>query len=263
MCLHLKLGLGFKRVFMDTGWEHPDTLAYLRGPLTEKLGPITELRAPRQMEELVKHYATFPGRRMKFCTRELKVKPMKKFITQLMDEGRDVINSVGVRAQESSARSKLEEWEWQRDFDCWLWRPLIQWSEQDVIDMHKRHGLQPNPLYLRGAGRVGCWPCINSRKTEIRFMAEQDPARVDHIRKLEAEVAEIAKERYAARGETFESRGHTPPAFFEDRFGGFGFIPIDDMVAWARTKYGGKELDDVPMPDGCVRWGMCEGVNND
>ena len=38
-------GIQHRRVFMDTGWEHPLTYEYLRGPLTDKLGPIEEIRA--------------------------------------------------------------------------------------------------------------------------------------------------------------------------------------------------------------------------
>jgi len=32
-----------RRVFLDTGWEHPWTYDYLRGPLTRALGPIEEV----------------------------------------------------------------------------------------------------------------------------------------------------------------------------------------------------------------------------
>ena len=46
MCLHLReLGIPYDAVFMDTGWEHPATYDYLRGPLTGALGPIRWLRA--------------------------------------------------------------------------------------------------------------------------------------------------------------------------------------------------------------------------
>ena len=42
MSLYLhELGIDHDRVFLDTGWEHPDTYEYLRGELTAKLGPIT------------------------------------------------------------------------------------------------------------------------------------------------------------------------------------------------------------------------------
>ena len=77
MSLYLtELGIEHDRVFMDTGWEHDLTYAYLRGPLTEKLGPITWLEPKRKMEELVLHKGMFPSRQRRYCTQELKVFPM-------------------------------------------------------------------------------------------------------------------------------------------------------------------------------------------
>ena len=59
-----------ERVFADTGWEHPLTYEYLRGPLTEKLGPIVEVRGSRSMEELILHKGMFPSRTRRFCTQD-------------------------------------------------------------------------------------------------------------------------------------------------------------------------------------------------
>lgn len=41
-------------------------------------------------------------------------------------------------------------------FDCEVWRPLLTWSYDDVIEIHQAFGIKPNPLYLKGAERVGC-----------------------------------------------------------------------------------------------------------
>lgn len=153
-------GIDHDRVFLDTGWENELTYTYLRGPLTALLGPIVELRGPLLMEELIRKKGMFPSRVRRFCTQELKVKPMQRYLSARIDGGEDMINAVGIRAAESEARSRMPEWEWQDGFDCEVWRPLLRWSEQDVIDIHRRHGLAPNPLYLLGASRVGCWPCI-------------------------------------------------------------------------------------------------------
>lgn len=251
-------GIDHDRVFMDTGWEHEETYKYLREYLPGKLGPITWISAPLQMEGLIRKKGMFPSRMMRFCTQELKVFPMKKHISSLIDQGHDIVNAVGIRAAESKARSKMPEWEWQDGFDCEVWRPLIGWSEQDVVDIHTRNGVHPNPLYLLGASRVGCWPCIYSRKEEIRFMAEKDPSRIAKLRVLEADVTEIARRRNEARGETLKN----PPAFFQARNGGTGECwPIDKVVDWSYTARGGRQYElfaAAPHEAGCVRWGLCE-----
>jgi 3'-phosphoadenosine 5'-phosphosulfate sulfotransferase (PAPS reductase)/FAD synthetase len=261
-------GIEHDRVFMDTGWEHPETYAYLRGPLTEKLGPITEIRSakyPGGMVDLFRAKGMFPSRRIRFCTQELKVFPMQTYLRTLTD---DHVNAVGVRRAESEARSKLTEWEWSDGFDCETWRPLIDWSEADVIEAHRRHGLSPNPLYIRGEGvnRVGCWPCINSTKAEIRMVADLTPERIDLIEALEREVGPIAEARYAAKGTTLAEKNLASPAFFQsslkDDKGRRPCIPIRAVVQWSRTARGGRqyELFAPEREEGCVRWGLCEAA---
>lgn len=272
-------GIDHRRVFADTGWEHPATYEYLRGELTRVIGPIVEVKASWSLPELVRKKGMFPSRTRRFCTQELKVKPLAAYVRSLND---DVVNAVGVRAAESAARAKLPEWEWSDTFDCDVWRPILGWSENEVIDIHRRHGLRPNPLYLLGAERVGCWPCIHARKAEIRMISERDPERIEEIRRLESEVQATAEARYAARGETFASLDYTQPTFFQAPLGeictkckgqnetcekcaGTGTIrpmwPIDKVVTWSKTSRGGRQLEIfADRTDGCVRWGMCESV---
>ena len=263
LSLHLaELGIEHDRIFFDTGWEHPDTYAYLRGPLTAAIGPIRELHGPRTMAELCIHKGMFPMRTKRFCTSELKMRPAQDYIAALMDGGTDVVNAVGIRAGESRARSLLTEWEWSDGWDCEIWRPLIAWSEADVIAVHRRHGLAPNPLYLRGYERVGCWPCIFARKDEIRRIADESPERIAEIRALEATVNDGARARAAAKGEPLR----TVRAWFmamgslRGEVGDCTPVPIDDAVSWARTARGGRQFE-LFAPEheaGCVRWGLCD-----
>lgn len=55
-------GIEHRRVFCDTGWEHPATYEYLRGPLAEKLGAIEWIQGRRQMHDLIRHKGMFPAR---------------------------------------------------------------------------------------------------------------------------------------------------------------------------------------------------------
>ncbi len=262
-CLHLReLGLECRRVFSDTGWEHPDTYEYL-DYLEGKLGKIDRVAGALGFADLVRKKGMFPGRLHRFCTTELKVKPIQKYLEAIDDE---VINVVGIRAAESEARSKLEEYEWSDGFDCWVWRPLIRWTEDEVIAIHKRHDIKPNPLYLKGATRVGCFPCLYARKSELRLVAELWPERIEQIRALEKEAAETATARYEARGETFETLGYNPPTMFTHRENGrVVMFPIDDAVEWAKTSHGGRQyqLFNEDSRDGCVRWGLCETEPDD
>jgi 3'-phosphoadenosine 5'-phosphosulfate sulfotransferase (PAPS reductase)/FAD synthetase len=256
-------GIEHRRVFADTGWEHPWTYEYIRGPLQEKIGPIDIVKPERGFVELCRHKGMFPSRMGRFCTHELKLRPLARYMSQFDGE---VINCVGIRRGESRARSLLEEREELQPLFgdradrrmVTIWRPLIAWPEADVIEAHLRHGLPPNPLYLKGSKRVGCWPCIFAGKTDIKLVSELSPWRIDEIRQLETDVQEAARKRYAARGETFESLGYHPPTMFAHR--SEGMLDIDEMVKWAKTVHGGKQyplIVDEPEEPHCMKWGQC------
>ena len=279
-CLHLQeMGLPYRAIFFDTGWEHADTYEYLTDYLPSKIGPIEQLSNKREMrtpelEALAKKYETkigryspmirgiidkgvFPGRIMRYCTRQLKVAPAVKYLRGMDDEP---INVVGIRAQESRARAKMPEWEWSEKMDCEVWRPLISWTVQDVIEIHQRHNVRPNPLYLgdHPSERVGCYPCIFARKSEIKGIAARSPERIDLIRDLENDVTKLAEARAQRKGEELKHRR----AWFQPKDGSrLGTWPIDKAVEWSRTKRGGRQFelfDALPGEQGCVRWGMCD-----
>lgn len=210
VCLYLKeQGIPYEAVFMDTGWEHADTYAYLRGDLTEAIGPITWLRAEvtlppereamaQELEAMLGHYSAMvrlclhkmmmPARQVRWCTQASKVEPIRRYLDGL---DADTLSVVGIRSEESEARKAMAEWEWSDKEDRWTWRPIIRWSLDEVIAIHTRHSLRPNPLYLRGWSRVGCWPCIFARKAEIKMLADIDPARIEVIRRLEAMISDL------------------------------------------------------------------------
>lgn len=248
-------GIEHNRVFANTEWEHPLTYKYLRGELTRIIGPIDEVKCEKGgFADRVLAKGTFPGRLRRWCTEELKTKPLALYLLALDSP----INAVGIRGAESSARAAMPRWEYWKAGDCDVWRPLKAWTEQDVIDIHAAHGLLPNPLYLKGARRVGCWPCIFSRKSEIRQVAELTPERIDEIRDLEAKVKEIAMARHEAAG-TEPILGW--PAMFVDKGRRQIPVPIDKAVEWSRTARGGKQLLLLETePPGCVRWGLCESL---
>ena len=287
MCLHLREhAIPYQAIFADTGWEHPDTYQYIREVLEPRIGPITWLRSERGgMVEWIRHKAMFPSRQARWCTDELKIVPIRKHFRQLIDAGHGPItNAVGIRAAESRSRAVLQEREhWhgdaRGDLPIEVWRPLLQWTEQQVIDIHRRHNLRPNPLYLRGAKRIGCWPCIYARKDEISLLSRIDVATVNKIRDLEAEVTALARDRARRRSMTafpvdltdaeliaVEAELRDPQSTRHERHFFSASDPrpeaskIDRIVEWAHTARGGKQmmmyLDN--NPSGCMRWGLCD-----
>jgi 3'-phosphoadenosine 5'-phosphosulfate sulfotransferase (PAPS reductase)/FAD synthetase len=257
-------GVPFSMVFADTGWEAPETYAHL-DHLREKLGPIDVVRAERQMAEAIRHSARFPAGKQRWCTRELKIVPLRAFHDRAEAMGRETCSVMGMRAAESKARSSLAEFEDEpqgdRSWGGWVWRPILSWDVAEVLAIHHRHGVDLNPLYLRGHDRVGCWPCIFANKEQIRLLAEQAPERIDEIRTLERDVTLERERRNVETPGRYES---TRGTFFRVRGsnGTAGMLDIDTAVAWSRTERGGKsarlQLRLWPSDGGCFRWGLCE-----
>ena len=266
MCLNLlEKGYAisdFKRVFCDTGWEHEHTYEHLN-ELEKTIGKIDHAKIHIPIKEEYREYIEdiendlgfespfvrrsfkylfFPTRRGKWCTQELKIHAQRDYMKKY-DE--DIINLIGIRKEESPRRAKMKEWEFNKTLDCYSHRPILEWTYQDVINIHHRFNLVPNRLYLNGSNRVGCYPCIYSRKSEIKQL---DQKRIDIIRKMEKIFREL---RYQKTGEYNQS------SFFTPQIRGIK-TDIDSVVEWSKTTRGGKqfELFSTEEPT-CKKWGLC------
>lgn len=249
-CLHFnEQGYFYQKVFADTGWEHPFTYEYLEY-LESILGKIHRVSAHIEVKEehqefvqsietelgfkspFIRYtlkYMCLPNPHRKFCTPRLKVDP----ITEFLNDVDDPINVVGIRHEESSKREKMSEWEWFDHFDCYTWRPIISWSFKDVADIHKRHNIKPNPLYLKGHARVGCYPCIYANKGDLKHL---DDNRTKILHRLEEYLSDFRGKKVTM----------------------FKNMTIQQAVDWSKTSRGGKQymLFNVEPP-ACQKWGMC------
>lgn len=252
----LERGLRFTPLFIETGWEHPETYSYIKEVLEPLFGAFLIVKNEKLfkeddewkggMEQIIKSNRMFPSGFAKFCTRHLKIIPVQNFYSDIRASMKTKpINAVGIRAEESSKRSQLEELEEQDE--ATVWRPLISFKEEEVIKIHQKHKVDPNPLYIKGASRVGCYPCIYARKHEIRYMSFTDPERIDYLEKLEERVNLLRKEE------------ETRATFFKSRRKDKAPMGIRDIVEWSRQDYG-VSLDDQEEIEeqGCMRWGFCE-----
>lgn len=188
----------------------------------------------------------FPSTKARFCTVELKVRPFfDQIYLPLLEEGKKVVSWQGVRAQESFARSHLPERE-DTPEGYEIYRPLIQWTVEDVFAIHDRYGIDPNPLYKLGMGRVGCMPCINVGKMELFEIARRFPEEVARIAEWE-EIVKMASKRNGASFLASTEGEH-----------------IWDKVEWSKTVHGGRQIDlfktlefeDVPVCSS--QYGLCE-----
>ncbi len=231
--------------------------------------PIVWLEPERGFYDLARKNKRFPSRKARFCTQFLKVIPSREDVTALIQAGHEVIVHSGVRAGESHDRAKLKAFEKFDDmFGCSVNRPLLKWSLDQVLAISAKYGVPINPLYSFGFNRVGCFPCINSNKGEIRLISITFPERIEMIRRAE-------QERFGPGGrfQSFFDVKAIPQKWkktetYINRKGRTYKAPtVDEVVAWSHTGKGAKERsmalwddlydDDKTLvcPSGA---GMCE-----
>ncbi len=192
----------------------------------------------------------FPSRRAQFCTQFLKTEPLTEYALQLIDSHGAVESWQGVRAQESPGRAKLPERE-DKGGGYTIYRPILKWTADEVFAYHRERGVEPNPLYKLGMGRVGCMPCINSSKDQILEISKRFPQHIDRIAEWELIVSEASK-----RGNCtlIPALGDTDTAWERGN--------IRQVIRWSQTKRGGRLTDWIRQteePAACSSsYGLCE-----
>lgn len=156
--------------FCDTRWEHKWTQVYIPEIIEQltrcsRYHVLTSTKYPGGMRQLVELKGRVPSAKARFCTENLKIEPMQTWLQTLDD---DFVLYQGIRRDESEARSKMEPREWSDVYDCWVERPLFYESAKQCFARIAAKGFKPNPLYLAGAGRVGCFPCVLINQRELK-----------------------------------------------------------------------------------------------
>lgn len=185
---------------------------------------------------------SFPSNRIRFCTQELKVIPIvEQIVLPALDQG-SVIQWMGVRRDESKARANTPTFTRERvRFEgsarsLVKYYPLAAWTRTDVFAFHAKHGIKPNPLYGMGAERVGCAPCIFSRKREIKMLALTSPdeiARIDAWEKRVTEVSRRGRATFFPGNKTTKARHLKLWETFEDYPDGVEAMMIAGVIKWA------------------------------
>ena len=145
---------GFSKVYMtNTGFHFPETLAFAKDiARLFELDLILLDSETTKLQQLDKNgrflYASDPDT----CCRINKVYPLDKIIPHY-----DIwVN--GVRADQSSARADLAEYEKTKSA-CTRYHPMLNWTAKDIFYYAKVFKLPQHPLESEGYSSIGCEPC--------------------------------------------------------------------------------------------------------
>ncbi len=201
----------------------------------------------------------FPSRKRQFCTEYLKRNPLTEYSMALIEQGHAVWSWQGVRIDESDSRAKLGCIagipSCDRLFEVvgggmFIHRPILRWTAEDCFEAHRLYGIKPNPLYSQAMSRVGCMPCINCSKGELRAIADRFPAHIERIAEWERLVQGV-------------TRPKSPATFFHSSTANSQIgASVVQVVDWSRTTRGGRQRDllaNLEDHQSCSSaYGLCE-----
>ncbi|NWB12412.1 phosphoadenosine phosphosulfate reductase family protein [Pseudomonas sp. G5001] len=247
-----------KRRFIETKWREQGVaervvLAAL-DVLQSTGNPFLDLRIWK---------GRFPSRKAQFCTMELKRDPMfEQVILPLMGDGDMIMSWQGVRADESINRRYLPECD-EEGGGLFNYRPILKWDIPAVFEAHGYMGIKPNPLYSQGMGRVGCMPCINCRKDELREIALRFPEVIDRIDQWERIVQQASK-RGAATFFAGSNAKHPKGSISNmTALEVMEIASVRQAVEWFKTARGGIQYDLMISTDSTAcssAYGLCESA---
>lgn len=252
--LQRDLGCDVTCVFADTGWESEVTYEYLEclerhhglplvrvyprvrhlwcasaTPSSVTLDRIATLLGVSVSEVMDSHLPMAkliaikgrpPSPTARFCTTILKLRPLAEYTIQRLPA---VVIATGVRSQESEKRALSASLCRDELVGCLRWAPIKHWEHKQVFDIHAKYRIPVNPHYKQGCSRVGCWPCIFAKKSDVAIFAK-DTAGVQRLKTVEQDT-----------GQTYFSRGKVPDRYASDIHlkSGKRIATADDVIRWA------------------------------
>lgn len=125
---------------------------------------------------------------MRFCTSELKTHIISAELKRRFKG--PIINVTGVRREESAARAKGTIAGSDAEGRIWSWRPLSDWTVDDVFAAIAEARMEPHQAYTEfGMSRVSCMFCIMSNGADLAAAAEQAEAEGLYLRMVALESA--------------------------------------------------------------------------
>lgn len=182
-------------VFTDTDKELPETYEFL-DRLEAYLGkPIVRLNAQRGFDHWLQVYGGYlPSSRMRWCTRQLKLKPFEEYV------GNDLtVSYVGIRADEDregyvSTKPNI--------------KAVFPFKEAgikhaDVMRILEEAGLGL-PKYYEWRSRSGCYFCFFQRKEEWVGLYERHPDLFEKAKAYEKSETPSGERYTWQQGETLD-----------------------------------------------------------
>lgn len=174
--------LDIRYFFTDTGKELPEVYEFL-AKLEGFIGkPIERINGDRDFDFWLRQYNNFlPSAQTRWCTRQLKLDPFKKWIKPWLDQGDKVYSYVAIRADEEHRTGLISQHE---NLEVVL--PFRQngVDKPAVFEILEASGLGL-PAYYDWRSRSGCTFCFFQQKIEWVRLMERHPEKFEDAKRYE------------------------------------------------------------------------------
>lgn len=151
--------------------------------------PVFEVSANKTFFQMVENrfknrpeVPSWPSAATRQCTSDLKRGPIQKFINNyaLKNGFKEVVNCIGLRAEESPGRAKKIPFQFKKINSCkhrqqYEWLPIHDWLIGKVWKTIETADEKRHYAYDLGMTRLSCKYCIMSNEHDLRIAYKNDP----------------------------------------------------------------------------------------
>ena len=170
--------------FCDTGAELPETYEYLTRLEVLLNKPIARLNATRGFDHWFEVFrGTLPSPQMRWCTRNMKIKPIEEWIGDA-----PAVSYVAIRADESNRKGHVST---KSNIETRF--PFVEdgIDHEGVMQILEDAGIGL-PDYYEWRTRSGCYFCFYQRKAEWIGLSERHPELFERAVAIEQKVLQDA-----------------------------------------------------------------------
>jgi hypothetical protein len=187
--------------FTDTGKELPEVYEFL-GRLEGVIGcQVQRLNPDGNFDYWLRRYKNFlPSPQTRWCTRQLKLTPFKKWIQPSLDSGVRVFSYVAIRADEDHREGMTSQHD-----NLFVKMPFREEGidKPGVIEILERSGLGL-PKYYDWRSRSGCTFCFFQQKIEWVNLKDKHPEAFEDAKTYEKNAIEHGSPFTWSQGERLD-----------------------------------------------------------
>jgi 3'-phosphoadenosine 5'-phosphosulfate sulfotransferase (PAPS reductase)/FAD synthetase len=201
----LETGKRVRAIFADTGNElpeMPDYLCYVERELRVTIE--TYARPGHGFSDIVRKRGMWPIPGRCLVSSTVKRDDFRWYLNAT-NTPENALIVLGHRRSESTMRAGLPDFVPISRSGRAVYRPILDWSIDDVFSFLDVHGLKAHPAYGKGRKRVGCVWCVNSELDDLIRDEELYPERCAELRALRASIGLSSVPAGIMQGKLFDA----------------------------------------------------------